>query len=351
MAESSSSAVLLVETTSVNIIANDIVYDPLRGTLYASVSGDQGYLGNSIVPIAATGETKIPIRIGSEPNVLALSADYDYLLVGLDGVGAVRRLALDTLIPEPWWPLDPTGECGLHPVKDMVVLTDNANAFAVVREWDCWPPRMGVGIYDLGVLRPSITPPETRHFELELSGDPAILFSLDTDTSNGELYKLSVDDDGVTIDQAARGRFEASGPNFDLRYSGGRLVGSDGRVVDGDTLAPLGRFQTEGPMAPIPDAGKIFFLEADRSGYLVYLKLFDSETLELIASAPVYAYTASGQPVELIQAGSDRLAIRTAHGEVFLVRYQLLDYNSVMPYISRGPWIAPTLEAIRDWDH
>jgi hypothetical protein len=86
---------------TVNLPANDIVYDPYAQLIYASVPSSYGPNGNSIAVIAPkTGKIIGYYYAGSEPNQLALSADGQYLYVGLNGNGSVQRLILPNFTPD-----------------------------------------------------------------------------------------------------------------------------------------------------------------------------------------------------------------------------------------------------------
>lgn len=327
--------VLTLELTPISITANDIVYDPLRQRLYASLSGSQGALGNSIVAITPDGQVHDLGFIGSEPNVLALANDATYLYVGLDGAGAVRRLNLATLVADPQWPLE-VGAVGLNVVIDMVVLDADVVAVAEGRDAHSW---VNVRIYEDGVGRPTITPVGTQHDRLEGAGTPQMLYSLNTYSSGGELQKLTVNDDGVSIVQSVQERFGGVSP-FDLRYADGRLYGSDGHLVDATTLAPLGRFAAEGPVAPWPATGRVFFLDYDDQYLRADLRLFDVNTFRQVAAArvPHFSGTWPNTPIELLPAGPGRLAFRTATGQVYWLHYTLWDEINYIPFVGRSPW-------------
>lgn len=331
-------AVITLELTSVSITANDIVYDPVRDRLYASLSGDQGALGNSIVAITPDGRVHDLGFIGSEPNVLALADDATYLYVGLDGAGAVRRLNLTTLVADPQWSLA-TGAAGMNVVVDMVVIDAASDVIAVAEGRGHYTGWVHVRIYEHGQGRPVITPEGTQHDRLEGAADPHQLYSLDTYTSGGELQELGVDDDGVSIVQSVEGRFGGIHP-FDLRYAAGRLYGSDGRLVDATTLAPLGRFAAEGPVAPWPAVGRVFFIDYDDQYLRADLRLFDVDTFRQVAAArvPYFSGTWPNTPVELLPAGPNRLAFRTATGQVYWLHYKLWEELNYVPFIGRSPW-------------
>ena len=67
---------------SIPLPTNDMVVDPFRGVIYASVPGRADGFGNSIVAIdPETNALGAPLYVGSEPGKLALSDDGRYLCV------------------------------------------------------------------------------------------------------------------------------------------------------------------------------------------------------------------------------------------------------------------------------
>jgi hypothetical protein len=90
----------------VDLDANDIVFDPVSGTLFASVGSAGGTYANSVVPIdPATGKLGEAIPVGLEPNKLALSGNGQYLYVGVDGESSVARVNIPLRIVDLRWHL------------------------------------------------------------------------------------------------------------------------------------------------------------------------------------------------------------------------------------------------------
>src|SRR5262249_27351519 len=70
--------------------ANDIVYDPTRGHLYASVGSAAANHANSVVAVdVATGQLVWSLNVGSDPGSLALSGNGKALWIGLGGAKAI----------------------------------------------------------------------------------------------------------------------------------------------------------------------------------------------------------------------------------------------------------------------
>lgn len=338
-----SSVTMFVEMVQAPIIVEDIVYDWKRDRLLASVGGDQGSFGNSIVPISYYDGVLEPVFIGSGPNVLALSADADFLYVGLDGASAVRRLDLTTMEADPPWPLGTTQNCGFLLVDDMVVLTNDPQAVAISRRSQgCQPSWDGVAIFDRGVRRPLTTDPTTLHNQIEPSSDPDVLFSLNTETSGPGFNRLALTPEGVTIAATVLNPFDCA----DFVQAGGELYSSCGTVVDEATMVPLGKFEPSPPsygfhvVAPDPEAGYVFFISEVQPYYHSLLHVYDRQTFRLITSARLNHFSSADldQPVELIHAGPNRLAMRTKNGQVYWLNYVILANSVYLPAIQRGLW-------------
>ena len=86
------------KTTVLDLPANDLVWDPYTQQIYASVPSSYGTHGNTIAAInPATGKVTGYFFAGSEPTMLAMSSDGQYLYVGLNGNGSVQRMILPKL--------------------------------------------------------------------------------------------------------------------------------------------------------------------------------------------------------------------------------------------------------------
>jgi hypothetical protein len=75
---------------AISIATNDLLLDPLRHLLYATVPGTAVSIGNSVITVDPS-RSKIsgPPFVGSNPNALAISDDANTLYVGVDGAADV----------------------------------------------------------------------------------------------------------------------------------------------------------------------------------------------------------------------------------------------------------------------
>ena len=81
-----------LEVKVLDIIANQVIYDSNAKKIYASIPSANGANGNSIGVIDPVSQTlENTFFIGSEPNVLAISDNNQYLYVGFETASLVRR--------------------------------------------------------------------------------------------------------------------------------------------------------------------------------------------------------------------------------------------------------------------
>ena len=75
--------------TVLNQPANDIIFDPVSNVILFSSPSSDAVHGNTISALDLASESIISsLFAGSEPNVLALSSDNQFLYSGIDGAAA-----------------------------------------------------------------------------------------------------------------------------------------------------------------------------------------------------------------------------------------------------------------------
>ena len=88
----SSMAFAQLQVNTLNLTTNDLVYDSVTNKIYASIPSANGSNGNSIGVINAnTYLLENTIFIGSEPTILAISDNGQYIYSGFSGSSTVRR--------------------------------------------------------------------------------------------------------------------------------------------------------------------------------------------------------------------------------------------------------------------
>ncbi|HZG54489.1 MAG TPA: Calx-beta domain-containing protein, partial [Pyrinomonadaceae bacterium] len=291
----------------VNLPANDLVIDVGTQTLYASVpSSGGGAVGNSITSVdPKTGAIGASTFVGSEPNKLAISDDGQVLYVNLDGAKAVRRFDIATKTPGTQFAV------GVDRPADMEVVPGSPQSLAVSRGTGGFSSsNSGVAVYDNGVQRPNTSNGGAYAIgPIEFGATPTRLYGYDSYSSGFELVKFSLDASGVNLVSLTRNLL--SGYDHGLKFAGGRLYSSGGRVVDPEAMTLLGRFHSGGAAFVVDQTlGRAFFLSTNNgSNSGLVLSAYDINTF-----LPLGSVTLTGvfnTPVGLVRWGKNGLAFTT----------------------------------------
>jgi sugar lactone lactonase YvrE len=316
--------------------ANDVVYNPADGTLYASVPGTGGEAGNTIVPInPATGETGAPVFVGSEPDKLALSDDGHTLYVGLNGSYSVRRFDTATRTPGQQFSLGEESFQGKYIANDLAVAPGNPNLLAVARyNPGVAPPQAGVAVFDNGVQRSKTSNGSSERADfLAFSATGAKLYG---STLNDGLLTMNIDASGVTT-----GSKTSFGVRGRIKFANGLVYSADGQVINPDTSTVVGTFPSVFParaFAVDTAAGRAYYLTYDRFSQAAVLKAFDLGTFALAGSATLSGITS--EPTTMVRWGANGLAFRTDAGKLYLVQTSLIP--SANPIPTPTPFVSPT---------
>lgn len=319
--ESAAVAVRVLSGRTLQLASNDMLYDPVRARLYASVPSRQGADGNAVAVIdPATGRVEASLHAGSEPSRLALSDDARFLYVELDGVGRIIRFDLSAPggpVKDLTIDLGTGGYYGQYLVADMEVVPGAPQTLAVARRTQN-VGHVGVVVYDGAVRRTTGTDAVTGTARvLEFSDSPSRLYGISATGSQG-IQRMTVDASGVTSAFAAL--YGLRGTPEDLEYAGGLLYMTNGVVVDPESLVVAGTldvYPQHGLVEPDVGRGVVFFLSLEPSGIDWTLHTFDAATFVPLASEPVIVATESW-PGDLIRWGERGLAYRTGDVIVFV---------------------------------
>lgn len=271
--------------------ANDLIYNPHDGLLYASVPGSYGTLyGNSIVPIDPTsGALGTPVFIGSEPNRMAISDDGQYLYVGLDGGHAIRRFNLLSQSAELQFIPSTGGICGEETAGDLKVLPGSPHAVAVARyNTECGPSSDGVTIYDDGVARPnSFTSAGVD--ALTFGNDASVLYGADVFDSSDAFSTMAVSANGLAMISVVDGFYLGKPIVFD----NGLVYGSSGVALDPGSGTQVGQYtDASAPngfevVKPDSASGRVFFIGSGNSSTSATLYAFDQVKFVELGNAAI----------------------------------------------------------------
>ena len=191
--------------------------------------------GNSVVAVdPVSGNIGTPILVGSEPNVMAETADGTYLYIGLSGANSLARLNLITQSLETTYPLvqppsTPVAATWLSAMPG----TDNSLAIDVSNNG-------AVGIFDItgttGTFRSNFT--GTYEGNFPTFANATEFYTYDNETTGAEFYRWNVAASGPSLidDTTLDGMGGFSGS---FKLANGIVYGGNGGIINPTTTPPL----------------------------------------------------------------------------------------------------------------
>lgn len=295
---------------SLNLPVKDVVRDPIRPLLYASLGSTAGPLADSIVTIdPANGDITGPVRVGSDPGRMAASPDGQFLYVGLDGAGTVQKLALPQLTL-----LDSFSVPQNQRVSNLVVSPVNPNLVALWRT-----PGARLTLHENGIARPTELADKFLFAFSESTGD---LFGCNGYFSNIKLYRLDIGPTGLKLQEGQPGKPSQSA---ELKSSGGLLFYDRGMVINPDTGRVRAVMPVPGNSLVEPDtaSGRVFYLTPGGSAWT--LRAFD--IAQGIEVGNVALPALGSAPRRLLRWGTNGLALFTTNSQLVILRGQLVPTN------------------------
>ncbi len=200
---------ILYQPIIVNQVTNDMVWDPLNQVIYISVPGTASTNANEICVLnPTTAKITSCQAAGSEPDVLAISDDSQFLYVGQDGTNSVQRFILPNLTPDISYTLGSyfTGES--YYALDIQVAPGAPHTTAVSNGLlDVDPHALGpITIFDDSTPRPTSTPigdlgGGENYASLQWGSDATELYAANSETTSYDFYTLTVSSSGVVLDE------------------------------------------------------------------------------------------------------------------------------------------------------
>ncbi len=337
--------VIVDNSKTVKLSANDLVYSPLTQKLYASVASDASLYPGTITAIdPVTGEVGPSLLVEDTlsstggPGKLASSKDGRYLYVvlgqGSSGGASIRRVDLVQWSVEPAYRLASNG-CAAQ-VGDIEVLPDDPGAVVIAIPGSGCSPAfevLGVYDYDQGVWRPNQL---SWHFDrppgtIVFSDSPSTLYGF----GSFGYYRIAVDANGLSIVENASGIvIPVSG---DLEFDNGRLYAQNDRVIDPATWTVVGSYADVPPFRAVvrPDSttGRTFFFVGNDgmdcfSNSTCRLLVFDQTTFDFLDAVTIDVSQSQGPGpatgMKVLRWGTDGLAILASGSQLILVRSPLV---------------------------
>jgi hypothetical protein len=202
--------------------------------IYASLPSSYGTNGNSIAVIKPqTGKVIAYHYAGSEPHQLALSADGQYLYVGLNGSGSVQRLILPGFTPDIEVSLGTGYFGGLNVAISLQVSPSNGHAWAVAQSTSSCCYGYGVYFYTDATQLPGNV---TSNFanQILFANSSTLYFFY----AGNSLTQINVSSNGGTAGTTWSDLVEGSS----IAYADGLIYGNAGQAFNPATGLLLGTF-------------------------------------------------------------------------------------------------------------
>jgi len=311
-----------------SLATNDIIYDKFRQKIYASTPNTAPNNPNSIIIVdPVTGNIGPSLAVGSEPTKLAISDDGQFLYVGLDGEGAVRRVILSSFTADLKFSLgNASAGCGVNRAFDLEVLPGTPQSVAIIL-LPATCDGFKVFIYDNGVQRSNTTPANGPQISsISFSQSSSILYGEYGAPFASVFVTMAVNSLGVSISNTATGLIPG-GELIRIEFDAGRIYASNGTVIDPVSSTLVGTLQDplltfESLVKPDSSINRVFVVSGTL-GNPYTLLVFNMSTLQSTGSMTVEGIT-GGPPLgppgvaSLIRWGADGVAFRSSGQMAFV---------------------------------
>ena len=307
---------------TINQAAQDIVYDPTHQQFYLSVTGTAATHPNTICIVnPATGTIPSSQAAGSNPHVLAISDDSQFLYAGIDGADKVQRFTLPALTTDISYSLG-SNAFGNYVALDLQVAPHAPHTTAVSLANTGVSPAAqgGITIFDDATARPTTAKVGSALYgSLQWASDASAVYAANNESTGFDFYKLSVDSSGITPNKDFAGAFSSFSNHIHFDSGSNLVYADEGHAVSPSTGLPAGNFNAGGLMVPDSSLNTAFFIPNPSGSGNVTIDSFDQTHFTPITSITVTGI--SGTPTRLIRWAQNGLAFITsgATGQVVLV--------------------------------
>jgi hypothetical protein len=309
----------------INQAANDLAFDPLHRVILLSVPGAAAAHGNTITALDLSGNVISSQFAGSQPNVLALSGDSQFVYAGIDGGARVNRYALPAFTLDTSYSLGTSFFSGPLTALDLQVAPGASHTSAVVSSG--FNPSGKITIFDDATPRTNFA---TNGNSLQWGANASSLFS--SQTFGSDLLSLFVDATGaIQIHDFAS---FLSGRRIHFDQATGRIYSDGGAVLDSATGTALATLPASGLMVVDSQLNAAYVLEQPFSGGNATIDTFD--VMHFVKTGSITITGVNGTAGRLIRWAENGLAFNTSDGHVFLV-----GGNIVSPISTATPPAAP----------
>jgi len=305
------------EINSLDVATNDLVYDSNTDRIYVSIPSSNGSDGNSIGIINPDNYTlENTIFIGSEPTVLAISDDGQFIYSGFSGSSTVRKFEIASQTAGLQFSLGSDPSNGSFYVEDIEVMPGQPNTIAVSRRnIGVSPKHEGVAIYDNGIMRPTTTADHSGSNRIEFNSQNSLI-GYNNETSEFGIRRMTINTSGVNVEEVAENILSGFGEDFN--YYNNKMYATDGTVVDiTNSLFVIGTFSNvNGPSVYDTRTDFVCYASYDFSGNIVFQR-FNPNTFLLEDNLPISV--AFGEVNNIITCGTGCYAFNSSDNKVIII--------------------------------
>lgn len=293
---------------SLELTTADLIWNPIRNVIYASVPSTAGgpYASQVVEIDPATLEIRRSVFTIQNPGQLALTSGGEYLYVAQNGNGRVVKIDPATMSMVSSFAVGTDSAYGgtLY-ASDICTVAGQPELLVISRKSASGSPdHRGVAVYENGVARAVTTQEHSDSVRIEPSADPAKFWC----STSYAVRRLMLDGSGISVAATT----DNSGGLSEIRAIGDRIYGTSGAVLDGNSLLKLGTIPSSGPHCPDAVLNRIYFIEKSYPYGSIYDRIgsYDATNFTLIRqmSMPSVGSTAGS----LIRVGDHGLAFRSA---------------------------------------
>lgn len=223
--------------TILHLNANDMVYDASRNKLFAVIGGTDIQNGNNLVQINCdTKQVERKLFVGSNPELLELTSDHNYLYVALSGSPKIVRINIEKFSIDLQFPIGPIGNSINIFADDIETIPGKPNLLAVSRKEGGYV--QDVVIFDNGVLLPdSVSNRQLNATEIECDSTGQVLYGFNGANTGFNFGRMNISTSGLTI----KDDFDKLMDGFDLKmmYVDGLIYTNTGKVVNPHLTIPF----------------------------------------------------------------------------------------------------------------
>ena len=318
-----------LQISTLDIQTNDLVYDSNTDRIYVSIPSSNGSNGNSIGIInPATSEIEKTIFIGSEPTVLAISDNGEYIYSGFSGASLIRRFVVATQTSGLQFSLGTDSTSGSYYAEDIEVMPNNPTTIAVSRKNITSSPRHeGVAIYDNDQLRSTTTPDHSGSNKIEFDNQNSLI-GYNNETSEFGIRNHSINNSGVTTTNITQNVLSGFGVDFiyqgnnnnnnNEKSNNSRIYSDNGKVIDtSNSPFVIGSFPNiNGPVAYDTINDLVCFANYE-SGVIKFIR-FNPNTFLLFDSLTVSQTNEEAK--NLITCGNNCYAFNTEDNKIIIIK-------------------------------